>query len=138
MINSYRDLQVWQRAIALTKLVYAASEHLPASERYGMTQQLRRAVISVALNIAEGKQRSTRKDFARFIEISIGSLNEVEAVLLICIELQMLDGYHLQKHFHEIATLRRMLWGLRKKLRSDPAATPNPPEEPIEYQMPET
>ena len=133
MINSYRDLVVWQRAIALTKHIYAVSEHLPAPEKYGLSQQLRRAVVSVALNIAEGKQHSTRKDFARFIEIATGSLNEVEAVLLICIELGMLDADYLEPHFHEISALRRMLWALRKKLRTNPAEDAKPSEQTAEH-----
>lgn len=87
MIASFRDLQVWQRAMALIRVVYPMADGMPECERYGLTQQLRRAATSVALNIAEGKQRSTRKEYARFIDIALGSLNEVEAILLIIQEL---------------------------------------------------
>ena len=87
MINSYRDLIVWQSANTMIKRMYTLADSIPPSERYGMIQQLKRAALSVALNIAEGKQRSTRKEYARFIDIALGSLNEVEAILLIIQEL---------------------------------------------------
>ena len=122
MISSFRDLHVWQRAMALIRTVYPMAANLPDCERYGLTPQLRRAVTSVALNIAEGKQRSTRRDYARFIDIALGSLNEVEAILLI---VQEMYGLHTATAEHVIAdltVLRKMLYSLRSKLRA-----PSPP-----------
>ena len=117
MINSYRDLIVWQSANTMIKRMYALADSIPPSERYGMIQQLKRAALSVALNIAEGKQRTTRKEYARFIDMSIGSLNEVEAILSIAVNLQFLDDDTLQDDFREISCLRKRLFALRAKLR---------------------
>ena len=72
--NAYRDLVVWQKSIGLIKDIYRLSEALPRSEDYNLKQQLKRAVVSVSLNIAEGKNRKTAKDFAHFLNIAAGSL----------------------------------------------------------------
>ena len=85
--NLYKDLTVWQKSIKLIKEIYKIAEILPKSEEYNLKQQLKRAVISVALNIAEGKNRRAPKDFAHFLNISVASLAEVEAILIICEEL---------------------------------------------------
>ncbi|HBB25405.1 MAG TPA: diversity-generating retroelement protein bAvd family protein [Bacteroidetes bacterium] len=125
MIASFRDLHVWQRAMALIRAVYPIADNLPDCERYGLTPQLRRAVTSVALNIAEGKQRSTRKEYARFIDIALGSLNEVEAILLIVQELYGLTSDSAEEVLTDLTVLRKMLYNLRSKLR-----TPAPPTAP--------
>lgn len=69
--NLYRDLVVWQKSIVLIKEVYALSNQLPKSEEYNLKQQLKRAVVSVSLNIAEGKNRKSAKEFLQFLNIAI-------------------------------------------------------------------
>ncbi|MBU3679663.1 MAG: four helix bundle protein [Candidatus Kapabacteria bacterium] len=123
MITTFRDLFVWQRAMELIRVVYAVADAIPPSERYGLTPQLRRAVTSVALNIAEGKQRTTRKEYCRFIDIALGSLSEVEAILLIVTELYADNILVAQPTFDEIVVLRKMLFSLRKKLRAPQEST---------------
>ena len=118
MIASFRDLHVWQRAMGLIRAVYPIADHLPECERYGLTPQLRRAATSIALNIAEGKQRSTRREYARFIDIALGSLNEVEAILLIVNDLYSPESEGADHIFDEIMVLRKMLYSLRAKLRT--------------------
>src|SRR3989344_5154634 len=75
---SHRDLIVWQKSMKLVSLVYTFSKEFPADERYGLTSQMRRAAVSVPSNIAEGRSRSSRKDFAQFLHISLGSVAELE------------------------------------------------------------
>ncbi|HQB93119.1 MAG TPA: four helix bundle protein [Candidatus Paceibacterota bacterium] len=89
--NRYRDLLIWQKSLSLIKEIYTEAEKLPKTEEYNLKQQLKRAVVSVALNIAEGKNRRTSKDFINFLNIAKGSLAETEAVLLICEELKYLQ-----------------------------------------------
>jgi len=89
--NRYRDLLIWQKSLSLIKEIYTEAEKLPKTEEYNLKHQLKRAVVSVALNIAEGKNRRTSKDFINFLNISKGSLAETEAVLLICEELKYLQ-----------------------------------------------
>ena len=86
----YKDLEIWHDAIALIKDIYMVAEQLPKTEEYNLKQQIKRAVISVALNIAEGKSRQTAKDFVHFLNISIASLSEVDACLSICEELNFI------------------------------------------------
>ncbi len=125
MIASFRDLHVWQRAMGLIRAVYPIADHLPECERYGLTPQLRRAATSIALNIAVGKQRSTRREYARFIDIALGSLNEVEAILLIVNNLYGVKEEGREHIFEDIMVLRKMLYSLRAKLRTPvPKLTP--------------
>lgn len=86
-MNSYKDLEVWKDSILLIKEVYRIINLLPKTEEYNLKLQLRRAVTSIALNIAEGKGRKSKKDFANFLTIAFGSLMEVQAILDICTEL---------------------------------------------------
>lgn len=83
----YEDLEIWQLAIELIKAVYKLLEEFPEDEKYGLTSQGKRAVASIALNIAEGSGRHTDKDFSVFINRSITSLQEVDGVLKIGIAL---------------------------------------------------
>lgn len=104
--NLYRDLLVWQKSVSLIKEVYAEADKLPRSEEYNLKQQLKRAVVSVSLNIAEGKNRRTAKDFMNFLNISRGSLAETEAILLICSDLGLLHiPEDLLSHIEELAKM---------------------------------
>jgi len=112
--NYFKDLLVWEKSISLTKSIYEAAEKYPKSEEYNLKQQLKRAVTSISLNIAEGKNRKSKKEFANFINISIGSLGEVEAILVLSEELELLDVS--DSLFSDITELSKMLSGLHKKL----------------------
>jgi four helix bundle protein len=75
----FEKLEVWQKAIDFADTVYLVTRHFPADERFGLTNQMRRAAVSISSNIAEGSARIAKKDFARFIEIATGSLYEVNS-----------------------------------------------------------
>lgn len=83
----YENLDVWRLAMDLNKLVYKISESFPQTEIYGLTSQLRRATVSVSLNIAEGSMRQSPKEFVQFIRIAIGSLVESRTCLVIAKDL---------------------------------------------------
>ena len=78
MIHSYRELIVWQKSMELVVVVYELTEKFPQREIYGLISQMRRSAISIPSNIAEGRFRSTRKDFAQFLRIAYGSGAELE------------------------------------------------------------
>ena len=71
--RGYQDLFAWQKAMDLVELVYHSTEDFPSEERFGLTSQVRRAAVSIPSNIAEGNSRSSDRDFARFLEIALGS-----------------------------------------------------------------
>lgn len=83
-ILSHRDLIVWQKAMDLVIAAYAFTDTLPQKEIYGLSSQMRRCVVSVSSNIAEGKQRGTRKDFRQFLIMAYGSGAELNTQLEIC------------------------------------------------------
>jgi four helix bundle protein len=74
---SFEKLDTWQKAIDFADMVYDLSRHFPVDERFGLTNQMRRAAVSISSNIAEGSARNSRNDYARFLEIAAGSLFEV-------------------------------------------------------------
>ncbi len=82
-IQSYRQLIAWQKAMELVKLVYEMSDDFPADERFGLTSQIRKAVVSIPSNIAEGQGRNSTKEFINHLSIAYGSLMETETQTLV-------------------------------------------------------
>lgn len=114
MIRNYKDLKVWQHARGLVKEIYVATELMPKQEQYGISSQLKRAIVSVPSNIAEGHSRTSTKDYIRFVSMAIGSLAEVETQLILCEDLGYLSVDQLL--YENIHDLQKMLHGLRGKL----------------------
>jgi four helix bundle protein len=82
-IQTYRELIAWQKSYRLVLMVYRLSQHFPKEERFGLTQQIRRAAISVPSNIAEGWGRSSRMDYIRFLDMARGSIYELQTQMLL-------------------------------------------------------
>jgi four helix bundle protein len=110
----FERLEVWQRAMDFAGQVYEITKAFPRDEMFGLTNQLRRASVSVAANIAEGASRSSRKDQARFFEIAYGSLNEVVTMLYISRSQNYITEEVLVNARHDILKMCRMLSGLRR------------------------
>lgn len=106
----FRQFVVWQRAHALTLAVYRVTANFPATERFGLSDQIRRAAVSIGANIAEGSARGKR-DFARYLSIAIGSANELEYLLQLATDLRFMDDGALASEATQIA---RMLVRLRQ------------------------
>ena len=87
-MGSYRDLQVWQRSMELVVQIYGITERFPAQERYGLTQQMRRAAISIPSNLAEGHGRRTARQRYAFLETTLGSIFELETQIELAHRLQ--------------------------------------------------
>jgi len=123
MGQSFKDLIVWQKAIALTIAVYRLTESFPPSERYGLTDQLRRAAVSIASNIAEGYGRSTRGEYLQFLGHARGSNCEVETQLVIVAALGF--GVEANRAIAEklCADVSRLLRGLMQSLRPSPSGS---------------
>ena len=114
--RSYKDLLVWQKGIALAKLLYVITRGFPAEEKFGLIAQMRRAAVSVPSNIAEGQARHTTGEFIQFISHAEGSVAELDTQLILAVELQFCRAADAAPSFQLIEELRRMLNTLRRKL----------------------
>lgn len=117
--QSYRDLVVWQKSIALAKELYRVTAKFPAEEKFGLISQVRRAAISVPSNIAEGQARNTTGEFIQFISHAEGSAAELDTQLFLSVELGYLTSSDAAPVVAQIEEIRRMLNSLRRRLGGD-------------------
>jgi four helix bundle protein len=114
-IQSFKDLLVWQKSMELVKEIYKITSSFPAAEQFGLSNQMRRAAVGIPSNIAEGKKRSTRKDFTHFLSIADGSAAELETQIIIAKDLYPKINYKNAESFLE--EVQKMLTVMIKKLR---------------------
>ena len=107
--SKYKDLKVWQKSMDLVSMVYALIKLLPKEEFYGISDQMRRAAVSIPSNIAEGHGRHTDKEFIKFLSISRGSLFELETQLEICLRLNYMEESQLSGVVNKITEISKML-----------------------------
>ena len=113
---NFEKLETWHKAIAFADLVYEVSLGFPSDERFGLTNQMRRAAVSISSNIAEGSSRSSRNDYARFLEIATGSLFEVVSQSFIGKRQKFLSESDFQKLYATAEEQGKMLSGLRRSI----------------------
>jgi four helix bundle protein len=116
-IRSYKDLIVWQKGIELVTSVYSISKTFPNEEKFGLVNQLNRAVVSVPANIAEGWGRESSKNYLQFLRISRGSLMEVETLMIISKNLNYLDNNSFKIISDQIEETGKILQGLIKSIQ---------------------
>lgn len=116
-VKTFRDLIVWQKSMSLVTEVYKASANFPADERFGLTSQLRRCVVSIPSNIAEGFGRDTTNDYLRFLGIAKGSLYEAQTQLEIGQNLHFIDGSRFTELLENARVIERMLTSMMRKLK---------------------
>lgn len=121
-IQSYKDLLVWQKAMDLTIFVYKLTEDFPKTEIYGLNSQMRRCVVSIASNIAEGKFRGSRKDFRQFLIMAFASGAELETQLEIAKRL----SYVKLEQYKNINELLSVVMRMLNKFIHALASGPNP------------
>ena len=115
MTNDYRDLVVWQQSMTLCQEVYALIRQFPQEERYALCDQLRRAVVSIPSNIAEGNGRDSKTEYARFLSIARGSLFEVQTQLELAERFKYIVIPEETKT--SITRISKMLFSMMRKLR---------------------
>ena len=115
-MKDFRNLKVWDKAHKIVLDIYSVTKMFPKAEIYGLTSQLRRAAVSIPTNIVEGSSRGSDKDFARFIQISIGSASETEYLLILCYDLKHLNENEYEKLCNEVINIRKMMIKLITKL----------------------
>ena len=108
-MHKFKQLEIWKQTRIFCTQIYSLTSSFPNEERYGLTNQLRRAAVSIPSNIAEGSSRKSNKDFARFLEIAIGSAYEIETQLFITEE-------NLNPLLSKIDTLTKMIYSFQTKL----------------------
>jgi four helix bundle protein len=112
--KTHKDLDVWNKSIEFAEKIYKLTSSFPKEEQYGIVSQIRRSVISISSNIAEGAARSSKKEFIQFLYIAVGSLSELETQLILSEKLKFIKNV---KIFSEIESIRKMLLGLIKYLK---------------------
>lgn len=112
---NHKDMEVWKESIGLVKEIYKVTRKFPKEETYGLTNQLRRAAISVPSNVAEGAARDSDKEFVRFLYISLGSLSEVETQVIIARELNYVEKIDIITS--QVVKVKKLLLGLIKYLK---------------------
>ena len=115
-VINYRELVVWQKAMDLVEAVYGVTKVFPADELYGLTSQVRRAVVSIPANIAEGQGRRSTKEFVHHLSVAHGSLREVETHLLIAGRLDYLRQEEVDLLLRSASEVGRLLNGLANSL----------------------
>ena len=118
MVQSYRDLRVWQQAIDLAPEVYRLLKKLPKEENYALSDQIRRAAVSIPANIAEGQARQHTKVFLQHLSIAKGSLAELDTLLIVAEKLGYLKSADTQEIQSNLVGIRMMLHGLMKQLQA--------------------
>jgi four helix bundle protein len=113
---NFEKLDVWQKAITLADVIYNDTRSFPADERFGLTNQMRRSVVSVSSNIAEGSSRSSKSDFGRFVEIATGSVFELVSQGFVARRQSFLTEEGFRAIYVNAEEIGRMLSGLRNSL----------------------
>jgi four helix bundle protein len=117
-MQDYKKLEVWLKGHNLAKNIYKATRTFPSEELYGITSQIRRASVSVPANIAEGCGRQGNAELSRFLQISLGSANELEYHLLLSNELKFLDDEDFKPLNQQVNEIKGMLIALLQKLKT--------------------
>lgn len=120
-MKDFRRLEVWEKSHQMVLAVYRATNSFPRSEQYGLTSQIRRSAASIPANIAEGCGRMTDGDFARFLQIAMGSATELDYHLLLAKDLGLLDGNEYEHLSQMVHRVKSMLAPLLRKIEADRA-----------------
>ena len=119
ILQDFNDFKVWQKSHQLTLQIYQHTRNFAKEELYGITSQIRRASSSIPTNIAEGCGREGGRDFARFLQIAMGSGTEVVYLILLCKDIQLLSPQIYEDLQIETTQIKKMLASFIKKLRSE-------------------
>ena len=117
-IKNYRDLVVWQKAMDLTTMLYQIVRKLPKEETYALSDQMRRAAISIPSNIAEGFGRNSTKEYTHFLYITKGSVCELETQLMLCVRIEYLTEIEIQPIMDLLDEIGKMITTITKNLNA--------------------
>lgn len=118
-MKDFRQLKVWEKSHQLALAIYKETKKFPKEELYGLTSQIRRASMSIPTNIAEGCGRNTDAEFARFLQIAMGSASETEYQLILARDIEFLPKETYEKLHNDVEEIKRILASLLKTIRAD-------------------
>lgn len=116
-MHNFKELKVWQKARELVKFIYVLTSNFPKEETFSLTSQIRRAVISIPSNIAEGAGHLSNKEFSRFLEIAYASSCELDTQMILSFDLEYITKDELHDSSFYIDELQKMISGLMKSLK---------------------
>jgi len=117
-MRTHKDLDVWKNSIDFVTEIYKLTNKFPKSEFYGLTNQIRRSAVSIPSNIAEGAGRAHNKEFIQFLNISLGSISEIETQLTISKNLGFIDTDNFDIFLNKLNLIRSQIVGLIKYLKN--------------------
>lgn len=117
-MHRFKELEIWKRSRLFCSKIYNLTSSFPESEKFGLTNQLRRASVSIPSNIAEGSSRASNKDFSRFLEITLGSCYEIETQLFIASDLKFISRTDLENLSEELQEIIKMISRFKSTLKS--------------------
>lgn len=115
-MHNFKNLTVWQKSIDFTTEIYSITKDFPTDEKYGLTSQIRRAAISVPSNIAEGAGRKSNREFKHFLNISLGSIFELETQIIIAHRLNLIEGSIIDDIQLRISEIQKMIYSLERSI----------------------
>ena len=116
-MHQFKELIIWKKSRQFCSTIYLITSSFPSEEKFGLTNQLRRACVSIPSNIAEGSSRNSNKEFGRFLEIAIGSAYEIETQLLIASDLGFLEIEKQEKLTNQLEEIIKMLSRFKSSLK---------------------
>jgi four helix bundle protein len=121
VVNTHRDLRVWQESLVLAEMIYRVTGNFPATEQYGLSSQMRRVAVSIISNIGEGAARFSSRDFAKFLSIARGSLAELESQSILAKRLGFLhNSFELEQRISRIGRMLTALYAAIKRRDVEP------------------
>jgi four helix bundle protein len=123
-MHNFKELKIWQRGMELAVEVYRVAETFPKDERFGLTSQVKRCVVSVPSNISEGAGRATEKQFRHFLEFSMGSINELQTQMELARRFNYIDQETNDRILDEALQVYKMILAFYNKINID--SNPNP------------
>lgn len=115
-MNKFKDLSVWQKSMELAEIVYQLAAHFPGEEKFGLQSQIKRCVVSIVSNIAEGAGRNSQKEFINFLGYSLGSSYELETQLILAERFNYINNESLENVLSKLNEIQKMIFGLIKSL----------------------
>ncbi len=116
-MHNFKKLSIWIKSVDFVTEIYKVTNTFPSHERFGLISQLQRAAVSVPTNISEGSAKSSNKDFARFLEISLGSTFELETELIVSLNLTYIDNEQYKYLEAKLSELQKMIIGFKDTLK---------------------